>query len=152
MGDHALKLNGRLYHYLPKNGGCGGLEYIIFDALQSVQNHGTSMNKDTKYGDRALANNVKHLYAEFKEYNYLVRDCQLIGGVVCIMHTDANVLEVAVHLNTLTNSLDAAAITSDRTTQCIERLIVNTDQELNQLTRELEDNRLIQAFEGAVKG
>jgi hypothetical protein len=35
VGDHAIKLNGRTYHFLPKTGGSGGLQYFTFDAMQS---------------------------------------------------------------------------------------------------------------------
>ena len=37
VGDHAIKLNGRTYHYLPKTGGAGGLEYFTFDALEALE-------------------------------------------------------------------------------------------------------------------
>jgi hypothetical protein len=44
LGDHAVKLHGRTFHFLPQTGGCGGLEYFTFNAQEAAVNHAFSLN------------------------------------------------------------------------------------------------------------
>jgi hypothetical protein len=44
LGDHAVKLHGRTYHFLPETGGCGGLEYFTYNAHESRSHHVESLN------------------------------------------------------------------------------------------------------------
>ena len=119
VGDHALKLNGRTYHYIPKTGGSGGLEYFTFDALEALQQHGASMNKESKFGEHVKSSFLQQLFEELKCSNYLVQDCEQIGQELTRLNPTADqssARQVMAQLNTLTSALDVAAITSDRTT------------------------------------
>jgi len=119
VGDHALKLNGRTYHFLPKTGGSGGLEYFTFDAGEALLAKGVSLNKESKRGEHIKATNLHKLFEELKQTNCHVHDCEQIGRGVTQIVDPANEEEVRVviaQLNTQTSSFDVAAITSDRTT------------------------------------
>jgi hypothetical protein len=37
IGDHAVKLHGRTFHFLPSTGGCGGLEYFYLIGIFYIQ-------------------------------------------------------------------------------------------------------------------
>jgi hypothetical protein len=43
VGDHAVKMNGRSYHFL-SNRPSGGLSYFTFDGLAKAQEHATELN------------------------------------------------------------------------------------------------------------
>ncbi|KAJ1400064.1 hypothetical protein B484DRAFT_471263, partial [Ochromonadaceae sp. CCMP2298] len=121
-GKHAVKLNGRTYHYLPKTGGAGGLQYFTFDASQTqITNH---ENTITSPGSRQRANLQSHflkrLYTELLQCNYFVQDCELVGSTMGAaisatpsFQADA---ELRASINIQTNVFDIAAITSDVTT------------------------------------
>ena len=95
------------------------MEYFTFDALQALQHHGASMNKESKFGEHVKASYLGRLFDELKQSNYLVQDCEQIGQEVTRLDPTADqrsVREVIAQLNTLTSAFDVAAITSDRTT------------------------------------
>ena len=104
---------------MPKTGGSGGLEYFTFDALAALQQHGESLNKDSKFGEHVKSNYLQRLFEELKCSNYLMQDCEQIGQEVTKLNIAADpirIRKVMAQLNTLTSAFDVAAITSDRTT------------------------------------
>jgi len=100
IGDHAVKLHGRTYHFLPPTGGAGGLSYFTFDALQSAIAHGESLN-----GEYLRVNNtyLQTLFGFLQTENMFVRECQMIGN---------QVTDLTVSLNEKTCIFDVAAVTS----------------------------------------
>jgi hypothetical protein len=99
-GDHAVKLHGRTYHFLPPTGGAGGISYFTFDALNAAIQHGHSLK-----GEHLQINDayVTTLYNVLLNENVYVKECELIGNGV-------RALEVS--LNTKTSIFDVAAVTS----------------------------------------
>jgi hypothetical protein len=65
---------GRTYHYLPRTGGAGGLQYFTFDASQTeLSEHENSITNTTTRRRVALqAHFLKQLYNELLQCNYFV--------------------------------------------------------------------------------
>jgi hypothetical protein len=87
VGDHAIKLNGRTYHYLPKTGGSGGLQYFTFDAMASLHSHGTSLNKNTTRGEHIKATYLRRMDKTTCLTNLpvslITSATSIIAGLVC---------------------------------------------------------------------
>jgi hypothetical protein len=73
IGDHAVKLHGRTYHFLPRTGGCGGLEYFTYNAQDSLLNHITALNGNV------CEYYLKKIFDELKQTNCLIEECEQIG-------------------------------------------------------------------------
>ncbi|KAJ1398675.1 hypothetical protein B484DRAFT_484083, partial [Ochromonadaceae sp. CCMP2298] len=116
----ALQL-GRTYHYLPKTGGAGGLQYFTFDASQTqVSQHENSIANPTSRRQANLqAHFLRQLYSELLQCNYFVQDCELVGSTIGDLAAPASYeadIELVASINIKTNVFDIAAITSDTTT------------------------------------
>jgi hypothetical protein len=119
-GNHAVKLNGRTYHFIPKTGAhCqGGIQYFTYDAASQMEAYTESLNTPNgQHGERTVREYVKGIYEELKEVNELVNECEQIGimaGNEVLSEGDARALKLAI--NVKTSAFDVAAITSDATT------------------------------------
>jgi hypothetical protein len=119
-GNHAVKLNGRTYHFIPKTGAhCqGGIQYFTYDAASQMEAYTESLNTPNgQHGERTVREYLKGIYAELKEVNELVNECEQIGimaGNEVLSEGDARALRLAI--NVKTSAFDVAAITSDATT------------------------------------
>lgn len=119
-GNHAVKLNGRTYHYIPKTGGLcqGGIQYFTYDAASQMEAYTESLNTPNgRHGERTVREYVRGIYEELKEVNELVNECEQIGimaGNEILSEGDACTLKLSI--NVKTSSFDVAAITSDSIT------------------------------------
>lgn len=100
MGDHAVKLHGRTYHFLPTTEGLGGLSYFTFDALNAAILHGESINGEHY---RVNSDYIESLYNFMKVENIFAKECQLIGR---------QVQDLTLNVNITTSVFDVAAVTS----------------------------------------
>jgi hypothetical protein len=100
VGDHAVKLHGKTYHYLPPTGGTGGISYFTFDAMNAAILHGQSINGDYYHVNDTY---VTTLFQFLQQRNSLVQECVMIGS---------NVRELGVNVNEITSIFDIAAVTS----------------------------------------
>lgn len=114
-GDHAVKLNGRTYHFLPKTGGTGGLQYFTWDAAAAMSCYRDEINRRTEH---VVKRNLTNLFEELKQCNYLVQELQQIGLLAEDVDPSDNrdITELVVHMNTQTSAFDVVAITADTTT------------------------------------
>lgn len=107
LGDHAVKLHGRTYHFLPETGGCGGLEHFTYNAHETRINHLESLNGNIcRY-------NLEKIFHELKLTNSLVQECEQIGEFASkSMVNEGNIRELMVSINQKTSHFDIAAVTS----------------------------------------
>jgi hypothetical protein len=118
-GAHAIKLNGRTYHYLPKTGGTGGLQYFTWDASDAMYAHSADINRRTEH---VMQSNLQHIYRELQQCNYIVQELHQIGVLADSEEiTDHNCQDVILKMNVQTSAFDVVAITADSTTG--ERII-----------------------------
>jgi hypothetical protein len=120
-GNHAVKLNGRTYHYIPTTGSnCkAGIQYSTYDAATQMETYAASLNSSTggKHGEKTVREYLRGIYNELKEVNGLVNECEQIGimaeaGVLA----DGGARDLKLAINVQTSAFDIAAITSDATT------------------------------------
>jgi hypothetical protein len=82
VGDHAVKMNGRSYHFLSKKAS-GGLSYFTFDGLAKAQEHAAQLNLPLSEAQRAKAGMelgmLKGIFQELKDYNEFVQELGWIG-------------------------------------------------------------------------
>jgi hypothetical protein len=114
-------LNGRTYHYLPKTGGAGGLQYFTFDASQTqIAEHENSIISPTSRRQANLQTHfLQKLYTELLECNYFVQDCELVGSAIAHHSAPPSYsadIQLRANINIKTNVFDIAAITSDANT------------------------------------
>jgi hypothetical protein len=92
VGDHAVKLNGRTYCFLPPAkqgvGPSGGLSYFTFDSRAALAHHGASRNTPSstasssntdKGHDIIKADLLTSLYEELIENNRLCQEVARFG-------------------------------------------------------------------------
>jgi hypothetical protein len=106
VGDHAVKLHGRTYHFLPATGGCGGLEHFTFNAHETRTHHIESLGEN-------ICRYLKTIFHELKLTNSLVQECEQIGEFATrSMVNEGHVRELMVSINQKTSHFDIAAVTS----------------------------------------
>lgn len=112
-GDHAVKLNGRTYHYLNKGGGMCGLQYFTFDARASLDAHADVVNlNENRTGGRVKKDYLMRIFNELKECNHVVKECEQIGLLASSRRLEnANPRNLIAHMNTQTSVFNIAAIT-----------------------------------------
>ena len=123
-GDHAVKLNGRTYHFLAKTGGRSGFQYFTYEEspFVQIQTHGESLNATTARKAHFQQETLKTLYHEQQAYNHFVQDCELVGDEMKRVSADFDIqnaeeiTRLKAVINVKTCSFDIAAITSDTTT------------------------------------
>jgi hypothetical protein len=107
VGDHAVKLHGRTYHFLPATGGCGGLEHFTFNAHETRTHHIESL------GENICRYHLEKIFHELKLTNSLVQECEQIGEFATrSMVNEGHVRELMVSINQKTSHFDIAAVTS----------------------------------------
>jgi len=113
-GDHAVRLHGRTYHFLPTSAGNGGLNYFTFDSLASCTEYATTtLNNAAKGYQRIIQPFLKDIYEELMQYNAICHDCEQIGQFAeAYMHANSTATALAT-LNEATSYLDVAQITSN---------------------------------------
>jgi hypothetical protein len=90
VGDHAVKLNGRTYCFLPPArqgvGPSGGLSYFTFDSRAALAHHGASRNTSArssssvdKRHDVIKAELLTSLYEELLANNRLCQEVARFG-------------------------------------------------------------------------
>ena len=93
------------------------MQYFTFDAMDSLYEHGASLNKITQNrGEHIKATYLQRISNELKEVNLLVQECEHIGHTLSNIGQAQSVTTVVAELNTRTSAFDVAAVTSDRTT------------------------------------
>jgi hypothetical protein len=86
-GDHAVKLQGRTYHFMPPVtngvGPNGGLSYHLFDARAALASHaasrGQKQNSDGTTVDIVKSDILERLYDDMRENNSLAMDIAGFG-------------------------------------------------------------------------
>lgn len=111
IGDHSVKLHGRTYHFLPRTGGCGGLEYFTYNAQDSLTNHITSLNGNVcEYF-------LRKIFEELKITNCLIQECEQIGQFASRAITnEGQCRELMISLNQKTSHFDIASVTAIHST------------------------------------
>ena len=75
VGDHAVKMNGRSYHFLSKNPS-GGLSYFTFDGLKNAEGHAVKQNDLLSEAQRKKTSlelvMLKSIFEELKDCNVFV--------------------------------------------------------------------------------
>jgi hypothetical protein len=124
VGDHAVKMNGRSYHFLSKKAS-GGLSYFTFDGLAKAQEHATQLNLPLSEAQRAKAGMelgmLKGIFQELKDCNEFVQELGWIGDGLqkTLTPTDGfvpnaqNVRELTSSLNMQTSLMEVGCILSD---------------------------------------
>jgi hypothetical protein len=140
--DHALKLNGRVYSFLPaSNKAKGGLKYFCYDAIDQMEQHASQVLKycllacliwlaadrcfimhcffqiNTQHAEREarVRLQILRLYFDFlKANNTFVQDVIQIHTTARNLLDGYNSMEaLRGHLNTISNDLQVASILAD---------------------------------------
>jgi len=113
-GDHAVRLHGRTYHFLPTSAGNCGLNFFTFDSLANCTEYATTtLNNSAKGYQRIIQSFLKDIYAELMENNAICHDCEQIGQFAeTYMHANSTTNALAT-INETTSYLDVAQITSN---------------------------------------
>jgi hypothetical protein len=85
-GDHAVKLNGRTYHFLPTSvpgvGPSGGLSYFLYDSRSALAGHASSRSRTNSKGavvDAMDATLLKLIYDDMRINNDMAKDIADFG-------------------------------------------------------------------------
>jgi hypothetical protein len=124
IGDHAVKMNGRSYHFLSKKAS-GGLNYFTFDGLARAEDHATLLNSSLTPAQREKVGMelgiLKGIFNELKDVNEFVKELGWIGEGLqrTLVQTDGfvlnaqNVRELTSKLNVQTSLMEVGCILSD---------------------------------------
>jgi len=116
-GDHAVKLHGRTYHFLPSTAGNGGLNFFTFDNLANCSNYAISTLNNTEAGYiRIIPKFLSDIYQEMKAFNRICQECEQIGHYANDYMGSSNTVNSYATINESTSYLDVAQITSDAVT------------------------------------
>lgn len=115
FGPHAVKLNGRMYHFLPSitssttDPSCG-LSYFTFDAQAAMIRHVQTLHGSGGIGhDYVREAIVQDIYNEIKHINFLCQELQVIGHGV----QSRNSTNLVAEINASINYFEVAQITSN---------------------------------------
>ena len=83
-GNHAVKLNGRTYFYLPNSGYKNkGINYFLFDALHELTEYCDNFNNNSKSNTDCFREKViMNLFKELKKINPYAEDLNLLGNTL----------------------------------------------------------------------
>jgi hypothetical protein len=129
-GDHAVKMNGRSYHFLSKDIAKvkGGINYFTFDGVDNANAHLMELNGPESARNRHEKLEtmfLKKIYDELKEINEFVQELSMIGnhlhkkeeaaqrGIIGVLSAAEETLDLQVNLNSNSNFLDVGCIVSD---------------------------------------
>jgi hypothetical protein len=88
VGDHAVKLQGRTYSFLPPAkkgvGPSGGLSYFTFDSRAALAAHGESRNRPARDDEKSKTDVISsyllsNLYTDLAENNVLCKEVAQFG-------------------------------------------------------------------------
>jgi hypothetical protein len=86
VGDHAVKLQGRTYHFMPSiRGGVGpngGLSYHLFDARAALAGHAESRRRTNANGtttDVVRVSILERIYDDMRSFNLLAMEIADFG-------------------------------------------------------------------------
>ena len=85
VGDHALKMNGRSYHFLSNSSRkMSGINYFTFDGLEDAHRHAGVLNDrlsgEQRSENKKLENGIlTSIFNELKDVNEFVQELQWIG-------------------------------------------------------------------------
>jgi hypothetical protein len=135
-GDHAVKMNGRSYHFLSKDIAKvkGGINYFTFDGIDNATAHLSELNgpelalattrSTSKQSDKLESFILKKIFNELKDINEFVQELSMIGGHLKRRGEEAQmgngfstaaeqILDLEVSLNSNSNFVDVGCIMSD---------------------------------------
>jgi len=113
-GDHAVKLHGRTYHFLPTSAGNGGLNFFTFDNLANCSNYATTTLNNSEVGyTRIIPKFLSDIYQEMKIHNRICQECEQIGHFANRYMESSSTANAYAIINEKTSYLDVAQITSD---------------------------------------
>ena len=125
-GNHAVKLNGRTYFYLPNSGYKNkGINYFLFDALHELTEYCDNFNNNSKSNTDCFREKViMNLFKELKEINPYAEDLNLLGNSLKnkklvdknnkIVNTNLNeLISLKSTINEKTHYLEIGAVVSD---------------------------------------
>jgi len=79
-GEHAVRLHGRTYHFLPTSMGNAGLNLFTFDNLANCTNYATTtLNNAEKGYQRIIPIFLANIFHELKLHNSICQECEQIG-------------------------------------------------------------------------
>ena len=124
-GDHAVKMNGRTYHYLSNSSRkMSGINYFTFDGLEEAQQHAEMLNDRVSGEKQAETKRLENgiltmIFNELKEGNEFVQELQWIGRGLerTLAQNGVNdgtaVRELTASLNVHTSLMEVGCILSD---------------------------------------
>jgi hypothetical protein len=128
VGDHALKMNGRSYHYLSNSSRkMSGINYFTFDGFEDAQRHLGILN-DRVSGEQRARDKILELsiltsiFNELKETNEFVQELQWIGKGLTrtlrqlnspLVPDETAVRQITASLNVQTSLMEVGCILSD---------------------------------------
>ena len=116
-GEHAVRLHGRTYHYLPSTKGQGGLQYFTFDSLANCRNYATNALNNTSRGYvRIVPSYLDGIFRELQLRNAICQECEQIGHFANDNVLNPATRDVIATINETTSYLDVAQITGDSVT------------------------------------
>ena len=116
-GDHAVRLHGRTYHFVPSSKGKGGIQYFTFDSLANCRKYATEkLNNEEKGYVRIIPFFLDNIFKELQHYNVICQECEQIGHFAREHVHDPGTRDVFATINETTSYLDVAQITSDSAT------------------------------------
>jgi len=116
-GDHAVRLHGRTYHFLPTSAGNGGLSFFTFDNLANCSSYATATLNNSEAGyTRIIPKFLSDIFQEMKTHNRICQECEQIGHFANEYMDSNNTANAYAIINENTSYLDVAQITSDNVT------------------------------------
>jgi hypothetical protein len=116
-GDHAVKLNGSTYHFIPPaysstTEPSGGLSYFIFDAQAAMLSHANLRNNGNNGigTDRIDESVLMQLYDDLRTKNYLCQELLQIGQHVIFAERSRHLI---ADINASITYFEVAQITDD---------------------------------------
>ena len=126
-GDHAVKLNGRTYHYFANSKNIrNGINYFTFDAFFEMEKVAIEYNngrKSKNYGEIYQIKTLQNLFNELKEINPFAEDLLFIGKELKhaklqnikenSVNVEKNIIRLSSNIGEKTHHLEIGAIVSD---------------------------------------
>lgn len=115
-GNHAVKLNGRTYHFFPPSissmtDPSGGLSYFMFDAQAAMMAHANSTPGNNGIGNEPIDDlKLMEIYNELKSKNYLCQELEQIGAHVVANENTRNLM---ADINSSITYFEVASIVDD---------------------------------------
>jgi hypothetical protein len=123
MGDSAVKMNGRSYHFLNTSARkLSGINYYTFDGLEDAKSHANLLNagRDDRYKKKLEIGFLTTIFQELKEINPFAQELQWIGrGLKRHLQQQNSIINVdEVHhltasINVQTSTMEVGCMLSD---------------------------------------